>query len=194
MIAGLVLAAGRGTRFGGDKLLAPLHGHPVLFWSAAAVAAEVDALYVVVPPGHGARVAALGGMPAVVVEHAGRDAGMASSIGAGVAALPEAVEAVVIALGDQPSVTPAVVRLLCDRWRAGGVAAVVPQYQEGRGPPVLFGRASFGALRALTGDAGARSVLDALGDAVGTVPLADVGLVDVDTPAALRRLAGAWRR
>jgi molybdenum cofactor cytidylyltransferase len=194
VIAGLLLAAGRSARFGGDKLLAPLHGHPVLFWSAAAIGAEVDALYVVVPPGDAARIAALGAMPAVVVEHAGRDGGMATSIAAGIAALPAAAEAVVIALGDQPSVTPAVVRRLCDRWRAGGAAAVVPQYREGRGPPVLFGRASFGALSALTGDAGARSVLDALGEAVATVPVTDTGPVDVDTPDALRRLAAAWRR
>jgi CTP:molybdopterin cytidylyltransferase MocA len=49
-------------------------------------------------------------------------------------------------------------------------------------------------LSALTGDAGARSVLDALGEAVATVPVTDTGPVDVDTPDALRRLAAAWRR
>jgi molybdenum cofactor cytidylyltransferase len=194
VIAGVLLAAGRGTRFGGDKLLAPLHGQPVLFWSAAALSAAVDALYVVVPSGDTARAAALAGLPAVVVEHAGRDAGMASSIGAGVAALPPSADAVVIALGDQPAVASSVVRRLCERWRAGGAAAVVPSYRDGRGPPVLFGRASFAALRALEGDAGARSVLDALGDAAATVPVADVAPLDVDTPDALRRLAAVWRR
>jgi molybdenum cofactor cytidylyltransferase len=194
VIAGVLLAAGRSARFGGDKLLAPLHGHPVLFWSAAALAVEVDALYVVVPSGDTARIAALAGMPAVVVEHAGRDAGMASSIGVGIDALPPSAEAVVIALGDQPSVLPAVVSRLCERWRAGGARAVVPSYRDGRGPPVLFGRASFDALRGLTGDAGARSVLDALGEAVATVPVADIAPLDVDTPDVLRRLAAVWRR
>ena len=192
MIAGVLLAAGRSTRFGGDKLLAPLHGHPVLYWSASALAAEVDAFYVVVPVGDTKRIAALAGLAVVVVEHAGRDAGMASSIAAGIAALPSSADAVVIALGDQPTASPAVVSRLCERWRADGAAAVVPSYRDGRGPPVLFGRASFGALRVLTGDAGARSVLDALGDAAATVAVADAAPFDVDTPEALRRVAAVW--
>jgi len=193
VIAALLLAAGRSERFGGDKLLAPLHGRPVLFWSAAAIATEVDALYLVVPPGAAARVSAVEGIPSVVVEHAGRDAGMASSIGAGVAALPAGVEAVLIALADQPLVSPDVVRRLCARWRDGGVDAVVPRYRDGRGHPVLFGRATFSALTALTGDSGARAVLDSLGDAVAVVPVEDTTPVDVDTPEALRALAAVWR-
>jgi molybdenum cofactor cytidylyltransferase len=194
MIAGLVLAAGRSARFGGDKLLAPLRGQPVLFWSAVTIAAEVDALYVVVPPEAPDRVAALGSLPAVIVEHAGRDAGMSSSIAAGVAALAPDVDAVVIALADQPLVAPDVVRRMCARWHEGGVAAVAPAYRDGRGHPVLFGRASFDALRALTGDGGARAVLDALGDTVAAIPVESMGPLDVDTPDALRRLAAAWSR
>ena len=194
MIAGLLLAAGRSARFGGDKLLAPLRGHPVLFWSAATMASEVDALYAVVPTDAPARVAAIGGIPAAIVEHAGRDAGMGSSIAAGIAALAPEVDAVVIALADQPLVAPEVVRRLCARWREGGVLAVVPRYHDGRGHPVLFGRASFEALAALTGDTGARAVLEALGASVAVIPVTGPAPVDVDTPAALRRLAAAWRR
>jgi molybdenum cofactor cytidylyltransferase len=194
MIAALLLAAGRSARFGGDKLLAPLHGRPVLFWSAAAIATEVDTLYLVVPPGASARISALEGIPSVVVEHAGHDDGMATSIGAGVAALPADADAVVIALADQPLVSPVVVRRLCARWREGGAAAVVPRYRDGRGNPVLFGRATFRALTALAGDNGARTVLDALGDAVAEVPVDDTIPADVDTPDALRALAAVWGR
>lgn len=193
MIAGLLLAAGRSERFGADKLLAPLHGHPMLFWSAAAVATAVDALYVVVPTGAPARAAAVGGIRAVIVEHATRDGGMASSIGAGVAALPSEADAVVIALADQPLVAPDVVRLLCARWREGGVAAVVPRYRDRRGNPVLFGRSCFDALSALRGDSGARSLLHALGGTVAAIPIDDTAPLDVDTPDALRRLAAVWR-
>jgi molybdenum cofactor cytidylyltransferase len=194
VIAGLLLAAGRSARFGGDKLLAPLHGQPVLFWSAAAIATEVDALYVVVPADAPARVAAIGGIRAVIVEHGGRDAGMASSIGVGVAALAAEVEAVVIALADQPLVAPEVIRQLRARWREGGVAAVVPRYHDGRGNPVLFGRSCFDALGALTGDTGARSLLHALGGTVAVIPIDSTAPLDVDTPDALRRLAAVWRR
>lgn len=193
MIAGLLLAAGRSARFGGDKLVAPLHGRPMLFWSAAAIATEVDALYVVLPPAAAERMHALEGIPAVVVEHARRDAGMASSIVAGITALPPEVAAVVIALADQPSMAPGVVRRVCERWRAGGATAVAPCYRDGRGQPVLFGRQAFAALRRLTGDAGARSVLDALGDAVALVSVDGPMPVDVDTPEALHALAASWR-
>lgn len=193
MIVGLLLAAGRGVRFGGDKLLAPLHGRPVLFWSAAAIATEVDALYLVVPTRESARVAALDGIPSVVVEHPGRDAGMASSIRAGIAALPPEAEAVVIALADQPLVAPDVVRRLCQRWRDGGVTAVAPRYRDGRGHPVLFGRAAFQALTALEGDTGARALLDALGHQLALVVVNGTAPVDVDTPDALEALDEAWR-
>jgi molybdenum cofactor cytidylyltransferase len=193
VIAGLLLAAGRSARFGGDKLLAPLHGRPVLFWSATTIVTEVDALFVVVPPDGGLRAAALAGLPFTVVEHPGRDAGMASSIRAGLAALPPECEAVVVALADQPLVARDVVRALCARWRSGEASAVAPRYHDGRGHPVLFARETFGALSVLTGDTGARSVLDALGDAAVMVPVPGDAPVDVDTPDALRRLAEVWR-
>lgn len=192
MIAGLLLAAGRSTRFGGDKLLALLHGRPVLFWSAAALAPEVDALFLVVPPDSAPRIAALDGIPAVVVEHAGRDDGLASSIRAGITALPADVEAVVIALADQPLVAPEVVRRLRQRWHDGGVTAVAPHYRDGRGHPVLFGRAAFGPLAAIEGDTGARALLDSLGDAVALVAVDSPRPSDVDTPDALQALAADW--
>jgi molybdenum cofactor cytidylyltransferase len=194
VIAGLLLAAGRSSRFGSDKLLAPLHGHPVLFWSAAALAAEVDALYVVVPPDSPGRKDALEGIRATLVEHAGRDDGMASSIRAGVAALPADVQAVVIALADQPLVSSLVVRALGERWRTAPTAAVVPCYRDGHGHPVLFDRSQFGALGALAGDRGARDLLACLGDERAVVTVDTAMPVDVDTPAALSALAGAMDR
>jgi molybdenum cofactor cytidylyltransferase len=193
VIAGLLLAAGRSSRFGGDKLLVPLRGHPVLFWSAAAIATEVDALYVVVPPDSQARVDAVAGVAVVIVEHARRDDGMASSIAAGIAALPAEVQAVVVALADQPLVSSSVVRALCERWRSAPIAAVAPRYRDGRGHPVLFDRASFRALAALEGDSGARAVLDALGEDLALVQVQAAMPVDVDTPDALRALAAVWR-
>jgi molybdenum cofactor cytidylyltransferase len=193
VIAGLLLAAGRSSRFGGDKLLALLGSRSVLYWSAAAIAREVDALFVVVPPGSPARVQALTGIPATLVEHASRDEGMASSIRAGVAALPDDVDAVVIALADQPLVSPQVVRALCARWRSTPTSAVVPRYRDGDGHPVLFDRACFGALSALEGDRGARGLLERLGDGRALVDVDAAMPEDVDTPDALHALAAAWR-
>ena len=189
MIAGLLLAAGRSTRYGGDKLLAMLAGQPVLHWSATAIAAEVDVLFVVVPPGSPGRRSALADIVTTIVEHADRDDGMASMIAAGVRALPREVDAVVIALADQPLVSSEVVSRLCARWRAGGASAVVPRYEDGPGNPVLFGRDTFDRLRRLTGDGGARGVLDSLGDAVAMEPVQGTIPADVDTPDALAALA-----
>jgi molybdenum cofactor cytidylyltransferase len=191
VIAGLLLAAGRSARFGSDKLLAPLGGRAVLRWSAEAIAAGVDALFVVVPPHAGAIATALQGLPVHLVENAARDEGMASSIAAGVSALPADCDGVVIALGDQPLVSPRLVGRLREAWRAGDARAVAPQYRNGRGHPVLFGRACFAELRSLRGDSGARPLLDALGDALLLVPVDDEAPRDVDTPEALESVRAA---
>lgn len=192
MIAGLLLAAGRSRRFGADKLCAKLNGKAVIRWSAEALAG-LDAVYVVIPPGADAATRALSRLDARFVINLARDEGMASSIRAGVAALPQDVQAVVIALADQPLVSVQVIRQLCERWGDGGAPAVVPAYRDGRGHPVLFARECFEALGALRGDAGARSVLDALGGRVALVGVHDTMPVDVDTADALAALQGATR-
>ena len=189
MIVGVLLAAGLGRRFGGDKLLAPLGGRPVVRWSAAALAAAVDRVLVVLPPGADLLRAALDGLHVDFVEHALRREGMASSIRAGVAALPADAEAFVVALGDQPLVDSALVAQLCARWRETRAPAVVPRYADGTGHPVLFDRACAPALMRLEGDRGARPVLEALGDAAVHVDVPSAMPSDVDTPDALLGVA-----
>ena len=71
--------------------------------------------------------------------------------------------------------------------------AVVPVYRDGRGHPVLFGRACFAAVGALRGDVGARAVLEALGDRLAQVPVEADAPLDVDTPEVLAQLGGARR-
>ena len=69
--------------------------------------------------------------------------------------------------------------------------AVVPTLFGQRGNPVLLSRALFAAVAELSGDQGARRLLDDAGDAVVEVPLDDPAIaIDVDTPEALRALAG----
>jgi molybdenum cofactor cytidylyltransferase len=188
VIAGLLLAAGRGARFGGDKMLAPLRGVPVVRWSAEALAPAVDALYVVTRTDASELARALDGLGARIVENPDAADGMASSIRRGVAALPDDWECVVIALGDQPLARTEVPRALIARFALGGVDAVAPAYRDGRGHPVLFGRALREALLALAGDSGARALLQSLGERLALVPAAGDGPIDVDTPEALRAL------
>lgn len=194
MIAGLLLAAGRSTRFGDDKLLATLRGRPVIRWSAEALAAAVDATYVVVPRDATALRTALLGIDVTFVEHAARDAGLGSSIAAGVAAIPPDSEAVVLALADQPFVSVPVILRLREAWRTSRAPAVVPRYRDGRGHPILFDRRCVPALLALTTDRGARSVLDSMGETVAWVEIDESRPADVDTPDALRALAREHER
>lgn len=192
MIAGLLLAAGRSRRFGADKLCAKLDGKAVIRWSMT-VLSPLDSVYVVIPPGADAVTQALSRLDVRFVVNLGRDEGMASSIRAGIAALPDDVAAVVISLADQPRGSAAVTTALVDRWRAGDVDAVVPSYLDGRGHPVLFGRACFPDLLALRGDVGARAVIEALGARAATVAVPAPMPVDVDTPEALAALQQARR-
>lgn len=192
MIAGLLLAAGRSRRFGGDKLLAPLCGRPLMCWGAATLASAVDALFVVLPPDDAARSAALAPLACTIVEHARRDDGMGSSIAAGVAALPDAVDAVVILLADQPLVSRETIVRVRERWSAGDTQAVATRYRDGQGHPVLFGRSVFPRLRGLSGDRGARAVLVELGDRLADVEVDATMPADVDSPDALRELAAIW--
>lgn len=190
MIAGLLLAAGHGRRFGGNKLCAKLGGKAIVR-SSARVLSPTDALYVVVPPAADQLTQALARLDATFVVNLARDEGMASSIRAGIAALPGDVEAVVIALGDQPRADAGVTRALCDRWRAGGCDAVAPLYLEGQGTPVLFGRTCFPALTVLRGDVGARSVLESGQFNVQHVRTGQHMPADVDTVGALDALRAA---
>ena len=190
MIAGLLLASGASRRFGSDKLLADLAGRPVVRWSAEALDSAVDSLVVVVPPGSPALRDALSDLDADFVENPSAHEGMASSIRAGVAALPREAEAVVIALGDQPTLDPGVVRRVVAAWRdaPGKARAVTASYTDGRGHPTLFAAELFPSLLALAGDRGARDLLASLGDSLALVEAAGARPADVDTPAALERL------
>ena len=191
MIAGLLLASGASRRFGSNKLVAPLGGRAVVRWSAEALTAAVDETWVVVPADDVEIRAALAGLPARWVENREVHEGMASSIRAGIAALPPEADAVVIALGDQPLIDAEVIRRVVAAWRRAPArdGAVTAMYEDGRGHPVLFGAALFPALLALDGDRGARALLTSLGSAVTVVKIAGTQPPDVDTPEALAEQA-----
>ncbi|MSO42009.1 MAG: nucleotidyltransferase family protein, partial [Solirubrobacterales bacterium] len=187
-IAGIVLAAGGGSRFGGPKQLATLRGRPLLEHSLAALAASsVDERFVVL----GAEadrirteVKLQGAEPVISQRWA---EGQASSLTAGIRAAGEA-GAVVVILGDQPLVSPeAVERVIAAR--GPGVLAVRATYSGAPGHPVLLERELFGRALGLTGDEGARVLLGELGESLHEVACDDLGSgVDVDTAERLAEL------
>jgi molybdenum cofactor cytidylyltransferase len=183
-IVGLILAAGQSRRFGGAKLLVPLGGEPVVRWTArAAIDAGLEAAVVVAGPPADAFREALSGLPVRFIENPEAAEGMASSIRAGVAAMPDTVGAVVIVPADQPTTRPALIRELCRIHGKTGAPVVAPVFRGVQGPPVLFARELLPELSRLRGDRGARPVLDAHASEAVYLPLDEPLPPDVDTPA-----------
>lgn len=194
-VAAIVLAAGRSTRMGPrNKLLEMLHGKPLIRHAAEAAIAS-QAHPVIVVTGHGATdvEAALSGLDVRLVHNAGYQSGMASSLKAGIAALPGEAAGALILLGDMPHVTAAIAnRLLAHFAENTAVAAVIPTLLGQRGNPVLLARGLFAAMSGLEGDEGARRLLTDAGDKVIELPLDDPAIaLDIDTPEGLEALRQA---
>jgi molybdenum cofactor cytidylyltransferase len=185
----IVLAAGAGRRFGGRKLLAPWRGAPLIQAAVqSACSAPVETVTVVL----GADAAAVRSAverrdrscPVVFVEALEWSSGLSASLRAGVAALPAGAQAVYVFLGDMPCIPASILAPLAAAVLAGAPAAA-PIHQGRRGHPVLLSRALLDQIDTLTGDEGARRLLD--GVRVAEIPHAsDAVLFDVDGPDALR--------
>ena len=116
--------------------------------------------------------AALADQPLRIVDNPDWAAGQSGSVRTAVAALPPDVDAVLFLLADQPDVAASTIDALVEAHRRSLAPVVAPIYHGGkRGNPVLFDRATFAELAALTGDAGGRALLDSYGDRVQFVPI-----------------------
>jgi molybdenum cofactor cytidylyltransferase len=205
-VGAIVLAAGQSSRFhaaGGPdptKLVAKLEGKPIVRGVVEA-ALESRARPVVVVTGFArdsveAAVADLGTSVAFNPEFA---SGLASSLNAGLAAMPRDVAGALVLLGDMPWIEPRLADALIDAFLARqGALAAIPLREGRRGNPVLLGRRLFEAAMRLTGDEGARRLIGALSASeLVEVETPDTGVTfDIDTPedlAAARRLVGGGR-
>jgi len=215
--AGIVLAAGGARRFGAPKQLAPLDGRPLLAHAVAAACATAELERVVVVlgahaeevraavglggadaagaraalgPGAAAPRGAVGVTRAEVVVADGWADGLSASLRAGLAAVGDDVDAVAVLLGDTPLLDATTIGRVV---RARGAAPAARAVHAGRpGHPVVLGRATFPALRALRGDEGAGRLLRAAD--VVTVDCGPACVADVDTPAQLAALGGGVAR
>lgn len=192
-VAAVVLAAGRASRMGRNKLVAELDGEPIVRRAVRAALAS-SARPVVVVTGHEAALvrAALAELDVTIVHNPDHASGMSTSLRVGVAAIEAlpAVDAAVICLGDMPRVIAAHLDAVIAAARdAGDSAIVVPTCERKRGNPVLWPRRYFAEIGALTGDVGARALIERHADDVHLVAIDDPAiLLDVDTPAALAAL------
>jgi molybdenum cofactor cytidylyltransferase len=187
-----VLAAGLARRMGQAKLLLRVGGHPIVRHAVEGVrTAGLDPVLVVTGPAPAPIEAALAGLDVRIVVNPTPEAGQAGSVRAGIAALPETVDTVLVALGDQPVLAPTIIPALLAAHRASGRPIVAPRYQDGPGNPVLFDRAIFAELLALQGDQGARPVIAREPARVEWVVLDLPMPQDVDTPADYEKIRSA---
>lgn len=197
MIAGLLLAAGMSSRMGRAKQLLDWQGKALVRHVAEqAVASQLQSLTVVVGYEAHAVQEALHGLPLSVVENAAYAVGQATSLHMGLAALDNA-DAVVVLLCDQPLITAALIDRVVLRWtqhtqNESAPIALVPRYNGQRGNPVVLSHALFAELSALTGDEGARRVLQRYSARVDWFDLDDPAVVaDIDTVEEYERLRSA---
>lgn len=186
-VAGVLLAAGEGSRLGRPKALVEIAGQrladrgvTLLRDGGAAPVLVVTGAARVDPPG------------AEVVHNPDWRSGMGSSLAAGLRALPRDVPAAVIALADQPLVGAAAVRRLIAAYLAGATVAVA-SYDGRPRNPVLIAREHWPeVIASCAGDVGARVFLRGHPDLVTHVECGDTGRPDdVDTPADLARVTAA---
>jgi molybdenum cofactor cytidylyltransferase len=190
-VAALVLAAGSSRRMAGsNKLLQPVAGVPMVRRAAnAALASRSTAVVVVTGFDADAVRESLAGLDLEFANNPEHASGMASSLRAGLGALPADTDAVVVVLGDMPMVTAAHIDSLIAAFDPARGNIVVPVKGDRRGNPILWPRALFAEMQQVQGDVGARELLKIHAERVDRVPCDDDAIfADVDTPDALRAL------
>jgi len=194
----LLLAAGKGHRFGGEKLLVPFHGRPLLQPVLDAIGSARSQGWL-----SGGVAVCSSGSVATLVEKSGvlvelnhdPDAGLSHSLRLGLTALanpnlvPQPTAALII-LGDQPELSVEAIRALVLAGRNGPQPIVRPRYlerPEAPGHPVLLDRAHWALADELSGDTGLGPLLRARAQLVTTIDLPGRNR-DIDTTADLQAL------
>jgi molybdenum cofactor cytidylyltransferase len=191
-IAAVILAAGRSTRMGSNKLIAKIGSRPLVrIVAEAALASRVHRTIVVT--GHRAEEvrAALKGLEVGFAHNPDYAEGLSTSLKVGTDRLGNDVDAAVVLLGDMPGIgATAIDRLIAAFDPAAGALIVVPTHAGKRGNPVLWSARFFDALRQVEGDVGGRHLLGIHSEAVVEVEMDEAVTLDLDTPEALVAAGG----
>jgi molybdenum cofactor cytidylyltransferase len=189
-VAAIILAAGKSSRMGHNKMLADFRGEPMIRATVQNVlASSVDEVVVVTGHQSDAVQSALAGLVVRFVHNPQFANGLATSLKAGIESVT--ADAAIICLGDMPLVTANTIdRLIAAFNPAENRTIVVPTHNGAFGNPVLWGAEHFATLSSLKGDRGARNLISRLkSDAVEIETGDSAVLRDADTPTALEQLA-----
>jgi len=187
----VIMAAGRSSRMGANKLLMDDDGRPIVA-RVVEQALAADLAEVVVVTGHQEAElrAALAGQTVRFVSCPDYADGMSASLRTGLKALSTDIDAALVLLGDMPRVGTTLLRRMIAAFNpTEGRAIIVPAFQGKRGNPVLWDRRFFGEMMELAGDVGARHLIGEHAELVTEIAAEDGGIfLDVDTPEAYRTL------
>lgn len=182
----VVMAAGRGSRFGANKLLQDFRGKPLCRWAMEAV-----------PPAEFSEVCVVTGYEPVeelarefgfrTVWNRQPEVGISLTIRLGLEQLADC-GGVLFMTADQPLLTAASVTRLAEAFREAPEAILAASHGGRRGNPCLFPKALFPELLALQGDVGGSAVIRAHGELLRLVELPARELADCDTAQALHDL------
>ncbi len=193
-IVGVVLGAGRSSRFGTPKQLLPFGDAPMLGQVVRnANASGLDRVVLVLGRASEELRGSVDFGRAVVVENTAYGTGCASSLLAGMDAAGEDCEALVLLLGDQPGVRTEFIDLVLAEWRRKRPWASVTSYGGELGHPFVFARAAFDDLRGLHGDKAVWKLIEAYPERVHRVAIEAPLPPDVDTPEDYGPALAHWR-
>ncbi len=188
-LAVLILAAGAGERFGGIKPLAEVDGRPMILNACALADQGVAGPVHVVLGAHHQRIAERLPANVQVVLNPSWQQGMGSSLAAGMTALGEAWNGVLVLLADQVALRPEALAVLAERWRQAPGHVVSAHYGGRPGVPAIFPRRLFAELAGFSGGQGAKEILVRETGPETWLPMPEAA-VDIDTPADLETWSG----
>jgi molybdenum cofactor cytidylyltransferase len=176
---------------GANKMLAEIDGRPMVVRTAQRLlSSHARPIISVLGNEADAVDAALGNLPVQRVRNPNFADGLATSLKCGLAALPVDADGVIVCLGDMPLITGRDLdRLIAAFNPLEGRAIVLPTRHGQRGNPVLWSRQFFSEMMSLSGDQGARRLVEEHADLVTEIAMdTDSVLTDIDTPEALAQL------
>lgn len=184
-IVGVLLAAGAGSRFGGDKLSYPLpDGTSLAVAAATHLRSACERVVAVLRPEHGGLATLLAAAGCEIVPCPEAAGGMGHSLAAGVRATADA-SGWIVALADMPFIASSSHQAVASCLRAGA-SLVATQYRGKRGHPVGFSRVWYAQLAAMTGDQGGKTILQNHRQELILCPVEDSGVIwDIDRPEDL---------
>ena len=177
-VHGIILAAGQSKRLGRPKQLLDICGESVIRRVAkTALRAQLASVLVVTGNAGDQIERELEPLDVQIVPNPDFATGQASSLRAGLKALPPTTDAAMFLLGDQPGISSSVIDALITTYERARPTIVQARYRGQPGHPVLFNRSLVAELSEVSGDQGARDVIRR--------HIADVAYVELDLEVPL---------